>query len=239
MQCSEVEKWIEPLIDNEISSLLKRDVETHVGECQSCCRILENSRILKNVLKNSLPLLSPPSRLDVSVTEAFYRRQKKRESNKTATWGSAIFRRVVIPKPIFALFAVFIAALLGLAFQLGRVSVSPVQSPTLAKDFSELSQKESDESAAPPAKIIEVPVTKVVERPVIKEKIVTRYIYVNKRNEKNNQIKSVRNNSQTDNSELSGSIAENGYITQTSLKGFQPMEKIKTRVARGDKTNER
>ena len=225
MQCNEVEKWIESLVDDEITWRLKKDVETHVGDCRSCERILQNTRTLKNVLRNSLPLISPPGRLDANVMKAFYSAREKRAATKTPTWRSAFFQRVDIPKPIAALLTVLIAALLGLAFQLGRVSVSAAQ-------------KVSD-TPAPLAQIIGIPVTKVVEVPVIKEKLVTHYVYVNKQRNDDNQIKSIRGNPQTDNLELNSSIAENGYITQTNLKGFQPTAEIKIGVRKGGKDNER
>ena len=237
MQCNEVEKWIGPLVDDEVGSLLKKEVETHVGHCRSCGRLLENARALKSVLRNSLPPLSPPSRLDAKVMGAFHSAREKREAGKTGAWRGAIFQRAGIPKPVFAILAVTIAASLGSAFLLGRASISLAQSPASTEVLSE--HEKVSVGADPPAKIIEIPVTKVVEIPIIKEKIITRYIYVNKQNKENDQIKSVRDNPQTDTLELNVSIAENGYITQTSLKGFQPTAGIKIGVQKGGKDNEK
>jgi hypothetical protein len=183
-------------------------------------------------------LLSPPNRFDASVKQAFHRNQEKRESDKKIYWGSMIFRQFVISKPVFALFAVLITALLCLAFQLGRVSVLPAQLPALAKNSDEVPQKVSAE-LAPPTKVIEVPVTKIVKVPVIKEKVITRFVYFKGRNYKKNEIKNIEDKSQSDNFKLINSVAENGYMTQTSLKGFKPKSEIKMEITKQSKAYEK
>lgn len=238
MLCSEIEKWIESLIDDELDLPFKKNVEAHVTGCRSCERIFEGAQRLRNVLKNSLPVVSPRNGLDDSVMDAFYRKQAEREASKPTAWRRGVFSLIAIPKPAFAVLTIIFATLLGLGFQLGRISVAPAQSLIAVKQADESLLQTSDQSA--PVKIVEVPLTKIVEVPVVKEKVVTRYIYLNKLNHKRIEVKSKRqNNSQLDNLAIKNSIAEDGYITQTSLKGFQPMSEIKVGIVKGGKENEK
>jgi hypothetical protein len=68
--------------------------------------------------------------------------------------------------------------------------------------------------------------------PVVKEKIVTRVVYVNKQPGKENSIKAGSAKSKPDNFALNSSVNENRYSTQVNLKKFQPIAEMKVKITK-------
>lgn len=239
MQCVEVEKLVNWLVDDELESSVKRSVKDHLGECHSCRRVFESMQAVRGTLKNYLPPIAPPSRLDALVMEAFYSKQKQPASSTPQSWLQTIFGRLAIPKPAALTFAtVVFAALFGFAFQLGRISATDIQM-TMPADSSAMLQTPPFDKISPVA-AAETPAVKIVEVPVVREKIVTRFVYLNKRRGERSEVKTARSNPPPPNESLmNDSIAENGYLTQTNLKGFQPVSNIKTSIIKGGTTNEK
>jgi hypothetical protein len=237
MQCVEVEKFVNRLVDDELDLPVKKSVQAHLDECRSCERFFENTQSVGGILRNCLPPIAPSSRLDALVMEAFYSKQKQPISNAPQSWLHMIFGWFVIPRPIaFAFTAVIFAALLGLTFQLGRISATDVQM-TMPTDNSAALQMQP--SVKIPPVVAETPAIKIVEVPVIREKIVTRFVYLNKQSGDKNAFKTARSNQQSNELLMNDSIAENGFLTQTKLKGFQPVSKIKTTIIKGGNTDEK
>ncbi len=238
MQCIEVEKLVNRLIDDELEFQVRKSVEAHLDDCHSCKRVFERTQGIGGILKDFLPPVAPSNRLDALVMEAFYSKQKQPVSNAPQSSRlHTIFGWLAIPRLVSLAFATIIfAALLGLTFQLGRISATDVQITMPTGSLAGLQTQPSDKISLV---IPETPAIKIVKIPVVREKIVTRFVYLNKRIGEKNEIKTNRNNSQTNELLMNDSIAENGYLTQTSLKGFQPVSKIKTMVIKGGITNEK
>jgi hypothetical protein len=237
MQCVEVEKLVNRLVDGELELANKRSVEVHLNKCRSCKRVFENTQAIGGILKRHLPPVAPSSRLDAIVMEAFYSKQKQRTTNAVQFWRHTIFGWLVIPRPVaFAFATVIFAALLGFAFQLGRISATDIQITMPTDNLADAQTQPYDK--VPPL-VAENPAVKIVEVPVVREKIVTRFVYLNKRSDTKNAVKTAANNPPSNEFSMNDSIAENGYLTQTSLKGFQPVSKIKTTVIKGGNTNEK
>lgn len=237
MQCSEVEEFVNRLIDDELELPVKKSMQSHIDECHSCKRVFENTQSVGGMLKSWLPSVAPSSHLDALVMEAFYSKQKQHISNAPQSWLHKIFGWFVIPRPVAVAFAaVIFAALLGFTFQLGRNSATDVQM-TMPMDNLTALQTQPSDKILPVA--LETPAIKIVEVPVVREKIVTRFVYLNKRSGEKNAVKTARSNQQSNELSMNDSIAENSYLTQTKLKGFQPVSKIKATIIKGGNTDEK
>jgi hypothetical protein len=113
----------------------------------------------------------------------------------------------------------------------------------MMKAFSErqeetLSFAPSEAINLPSAKISEEnqlspTITKIVEVPVVREKIITRVVYLDRNKQNGIQAKRI-NPKLPGNIALNNSIAENGYLTQINLEGFQPASEITTTVIKGE-----
>ena len=101
---------------------------------------------------------------------------------------------------------------------------------SISDEFAENVEKST------PAKIVEVPVIqeKIVKVPVIKEKVVIKTVYVN--GNKENEIRSTV--PAKNGFALKNSVEDNGYLTQTNLKGFQPVSEFKLKISKKEKENE-
>ncbi len=229
MQCTEIEKLIDPLVDNEISSLLRNDVERHIDDCMACGEYYANAKYIRRSLRAALPTVAPSDEVDAFVRNVFHRTHKRIEVEKKGPTRTGIFPQVFIPRPVGAVSFVVLVALLGMAFELGRMWASHADSSI------------PDMSATPaPTQLVERPVfiEKTVEVPIVKEKVVRRILYSNGKSHRN-VGKDRRIDRLPVNDILNSSVAENGYLTQTSLKGFQPVSKIKPTIIRGDKNHEK
>jgi hypothetical protein len=232
MQCIEVEKWIEQFVDDELGFLFKKDVEAHINECRSCERILTSIQKVRGLIKHSLPVISPSAQMDARVFEAFNRKHKKNKANLPLLWLNKIFGGLAVSKPAFALAMILFAFGLGLAFQVGRITATDVN---LTVDLRELSSPPS--KIALPVELKEESQIQAEETPVIRERVVTRVVYVDSQKNKEIKVKSRQAKSGSDKFTLNNTIAEDGYLTQANLSGFKPTSEIKTTIIKGDKTD--
>jgi hypothetical protein len=107
---------------------------------------------------------------------------------------------------------------------------------------------------APPASPEIIEQTKIVEVPVIRERIVTRVVHVERQRRtadlpaRNPALfssrKDLRRNFPNSNPKdtaiaMKGSVAQNGYLTRIDLTGFQPTNGMNARVVREVKNDEK
>jgi hypothetical protein len=243
MKCIEVEKQIYSLLDGEVSFVNREKVEHHLKECQLCGQIHEKLRAVDELLMKSVPV-PDPKRMDESVMNAFYLRQgKKQEIRENVYWWTALSKLNLIPKTAMALAALLFVVSVGLAFQLGRITATDIQVglPQI-EQISQQALKENNvfTSHVETASNIknEVPVTKFIRIPVIKEKIVNRVVYVHKpqKIERENSIPSVM--SDRNNLALKNSMRKNEFLTEANLKGLQVISDSKTRIIKRGETDE-
>lgn len=240
MNCIKTEEKFDALLDGRLSDLEKQEVETHLKTCDACRLGFENLRAISQTLKQN-SAVSAPARLDQKVFSAFEAFHNVKAANTTikptekAVW-------LGIPRFVLAAALAFFALSVISAFQIGRMSATGGEIADTAsqekKDSSkDLAENNSEKSA--PEKIVEVPVIreKIVEVPVITEKIVIRTVYVNK--PKENAEKPDSTVPGQNNFALKSSVAENGYLTQTDLRGFQPVSEIKTKITKRSIENEK
>jgi hypothetical protein len=244
MKCINIEQKLSELLDGELSSPEKATVETHLESCDSCRNSLANMQLISGNIKQNLAV-SAPSLLDENVMNAFknFYSEKLAEvtTEKPQTQKIGWFG---IPKFAFAA-ALLLFGLVGFtAFQIGKISASEVSiiSPEIKANetVNDLPSKVVAENKEPnvendeKTKIIEIPVIKekIVEVPVIKEKIVTRTIYVDREKTEKKENVTRPSFNRNDDVAMESSINENGFVTQTNLKGFQPVSDLKVKITK-------
>ena len=227
MNCEEVNLVIEEFHDGLLESDLQTQIEKHLANCLSCQLTVAQFEAVKKLLKKtSIPAPSP--NLSQGLMEAF--QAQHQQSAKSLVWWQKIFAgSVSIPKPILA-GALFLMAfsIIG-ANLIGRnSSISNNSLPEAAKSSTSNLSSESSEQT----KIVEVPVIKYIEVPIVKNNVVERVIYVNKplTRKSNRQRNSVSTKNISNNS-----LTQSNNFTQTSLKGFQPLSEIKTKIIKEEK----
>ena len=225
MNCAEAKENIDGLMDGELCNPLDGEVEDHLRMCRLCHEIKEERVLLSAVLRAS-EIVPPSSLLDDRVLNAF---REHHEKKHLRLWYGAIFGTFSIPKPVFAAILVLAVAAPWLAFQIGKINTSTilVPQPVFAVD-------RADPFLGPPRSETK---TVIVEVPVIKEKVVTRTIYVQGSSKKR------RVDSETGSSSnllpSYNSVARRGYYTDLDLKGFQPPAKIGVQIIKEVKPNEK
>jgi len=241
MKCAEFEKQIDFFIDDELSSSLANDVEQHLKECPACEKTFESLQTLRKLIRKDISV-SSSSQLDGRVSEAFSRHH---ENKQKRNWRTFVFGQIVIPRPVFALALLMFTVFTGLAFQVGKMTAKDFGTESPLAETANLSPQMSERNL--PSKTVnesenktsDEPVIKFIEVPVVKEKIVTRIIYVNKQATKENTIKAGSAKSKPNNFPLNSSVNDNRYLTQVNLKQFQPVAEMKVKITKKDENNEK
>jgi anti-sigma factor RsiW len=244
MKCEEVSLLIEELYDDEIDFRLKARVKEHLACCPSCNADFDRIFRLDQLLEKA-PAPPPPSALlDTKLMKAFERHNK--ESLKPPVWWQRIFvGSVSVPKPAFAAILLAIIATITAAIMIER-------NRSVSSEISTHLLASSPIVSTPlPPEIIEKTIT--VEVPVIRERVVTRVVYVERQNSqaiKSQKPLSARNGNDGNkqkqalkevetNLAMNGSVEDGGYVTRANLTGFQPTTELKTRIIQERKPDEK
>ncbi len=225
MNCIETKKNLEALLDNELNDEMKDAVEHHLWICPACCELRERTMSLSNLLQASR-VDSPSAELDKGVMKSF-----KNHYTSSRSWRRIIFGSLVVPKPAFATLLVLAIAGFWLAFQVGKITSTPISMLSPA-----INANESPVQIPAETKIQTV----FFEVPVIKEKFVTRTVYIreskiNKREKRNSSPDPRKSNL----SLYGSTVAENGFFTDVSLKGFQPAAELNAKIIKEVKEDEK
>jgi hypothetical protein len=245
MNCGKVNALIEALHDKALSTNEKAGMEEHLAGCPSCRKKRARLSALSALIqKSSVP--EPSDSLEQNLLQAFSAHHDK--SSKSLVWWRQIFAgSVSIPKPVFAAALIAIAVIVTAANLIGRNAANTLDAETIS---SAQVPVVSAPSASP--EIIEQ--TKIVEIPVIRERIVTRVVHVERQRRtadlpaRNSALfssrKDQRRNSPNSNPKdtfptMNGSVAQNGYLTRIDLTGFQATKGMNARVVRDVKNDEK
>ncbi|MDQ6786334.1 MAG: zf-HC2 domain-containing protein [Acidobacteriota bacterium] len=225
MNCIETKKNIEALLDGELEDEIKDAVEHHLWICAPCRGLREETASLSGLLQTSRIDL-PSAELDRRVMKSF-----KNHRASSWSWRRVVFGAFVIPKPVFATLLILAMAGLWLSFQVGKISSTTISMMSPSVNTNEIPVSMPAETKTQ---------TVLVEVPVIKEKIVTRTVYVrDEKNNKNEKIKSSADSRQSNLPLYGSTVAENGFFTDVSLKGFQPSAEIHARIIKEVKEDEK
>lgn len=222
MNCVETKKSIEALLDGELGNGQRDAVERHLITCVGCCEWKERMLSLSSLLQVNR-VDAPSAELDMRMIKSF----RNYHSVKQSTWQRVVFGAFVIPKPTFAIGLILATAGFWLAFQIGKINSTTLSmtSPVVISNEIPLQTQAKPET-----------LTVFVEVPVIKEKIVTRTVFIR---EQKGKIEKRSNISRANILASSSSVAENGYFTDLNLKGFQPPADIGMRIIKEEKKDEK
>lgn len=232
MNCEEVRALIEALHDGEVGPRGSDQVQAHVSTCAPCRAASERLTALSAVLKRST-VPAPSPELDERVARAF-RRQHARTPPAAPRWWARLFAgSVSIPKPAFAAAVVAVAAALAGATMIGRITSRP------GSEAAGLPAHQPAAHAAAPPRLVEV--TKIVEVPVVREKVVTRTVIVSRGRDRVGKVRRQEPAPARNERELamSGSVSPNGYFTVANLSDFQPAKEMKARVIKEAESREK
>jgi hypothetical protein len=240
MDCERASLLIEEFYDGEIDLHLKSRVEEHIVVCSFCSAEFYKVRSLDQLLEKSSAPPPPSAMLDRKLIEALHQNQKALKS--PAWWHRLFAGSLSIPKPAFAAAVIMGSVAIAGANIIGRYAVT-------SSDVSLIPAVPSLIASTPlPPEIIEK--TKIVEVPVIKERVVTRVVYVERQsNETNNSQKSLlaqdrtggnkqKQNSTKEETNSSINAETSEYVTRGNLSGFQPIAELKTRIIQDTKQDE-
>ncbi len=241
MNCEKVKESIETFHDGAINGASGILVENHLTNCSSCAAELNRLQSLRKLLQNDIAPI-PSAALDRKLMRAFL--EKHERPAKSPAWWSTIFAgSISVPKPAFAAALIVIAAAITAANLIGRNAAvsSGSNTASTAPAFS---------SQMPSPQVIEN--TKIVEVPVIQQRILTRVVYIERPNQaatfktQPNRLASAARNLSATTAKLkkgfssderndsglamNGSVGEKGYFTSGNLTGFQPTAELKTRI---------
>lgn len=206
------------------------EIEKHLETCILCQAELKNVKAIGKTLKRALAI-SAPIHLDEKIMGAFKEFHSAKEPEKLDSEKEEKSRWFGVPRFAFGTAVILFTLATVAAFQIGKMSASDVSvlMPQLQEnkidEFAQITPV-SDEKSVP---------TEIVEVPVIREKIVIRKVYITRGKEKAHRP----NLGAKSGLVLKNSVAENGYLTQTNLKGFQPVSEFKVRISKKEKGNEK
>ena len=231
MNCIDIKENLDAFFDDEIEFAQKRRVEKHLEKCSGCRTELENLQTIRKSVRRN-PQVFAPVFLDAKMIRAFQNfHDEKRAGKSNKKQKSSWFG---IPRFAFAAALILFVLATISAFQLGRMSAGEISvvMPEIKENqnspiIESAEEKQTKDENPAPVKIVEVPVIKekIVEVPVIK----TRTICVEKEN------KTFSNDSAKDNFALKSSVENNGYLTRTDLKDFQPVSEFKLKINKEEK----
>ncbi len=230
--CRRTQDKLSDLLFNALTANQKSHLLAEVKDCEACQThyksLTETLSLFDEAVDAALPKsesywLAYDERLYDSLNDSrALQLQSSPGTTRISFWRRAIRMRVQVPVPALAaaaliLIAIFASLLILRPARTGNASPATAQtiSPPFAGSISSLSEV--------PARIVEVP--------VVREKIVTRIVYVNKK-----QLKETRRNDQfapvEPSEQLLTARAKPLSPARFSLAGFQPIDDVKITVVK-------
>ena len=229
MKCAELEKDIQLLLDDEINSPESRILNAHLKDCHSCRQEFANLRQVRELLKVQ-PAIVPDEAFDNRMLRTIENHRLFQPPAKQSRFASLL----TFPRPIFA--AALFTVGIGLAFLLGRNSVSQIPQPVAdASGKQEVRTVEKLVAADPIEKVVTQTkvITKYIKVPVISEKTVEKKIYFsNSIRPKSNEI--------ADKEKPENVVGKKQSETakQFNLKDLQPVANVTYQIIKKGENNE-
>ena len=227
MKCIDVNALLDA--GHDVSHAL--EIGKHLESCILCQAELKDVKAISETLKRALTI-SAPTHLDEKIMGAFKEFHDAKEAEKLDSERERNSGWFGMPRFVFATALILFALATAAAFQIGKMSAGDVsvlmpqlQENRITGEFAQITPA-SDEKSVP---------IEIVGLPVIRERIVIRKIYITKGKEKTQRP----NLGAKSGLVLKNSVAENGYLTQTNLKGFQPVSEFKIRISKKENGNEK
>ena len=229
MNCVEVGASQEALHDGALDSETMRRVEDHLSACPSCSAELARLRIVSDLLHRiRIPAVS--SSLDVRLMSAFVHKHQQ-PARERFRWSHAFIGSVSIPKPALLMAAVIIAIAILAAVKIGMMTSTPIIVETALPTGASPRPQDGVPGAAEKIRVVEVP--------VVREKVRTVYVDAGHRDggRRQNMLADVSPGGHDP--AMSSSVGEKGYFTRANLLGFVPSSEMRTRIISEVKPNEK
>jgi hypothetical protein len=227
--CRKVEKQIVDLLFDDTDARFKRRLLAEIEGCAYCLGQYQSLSDTLFVFERTTEAALPPgdywpgynatlrARLNAPV-QAIH----EEKAVRAPFWRRLFAARLPVPVPVAAALVVGLIVSSALAFRrvpAGQTSLAP-SSPSTAS-------------------------VRIVEIPVAQEKIVTRVVYVEKKQSaervQRQLLPAVAGTNETTDSTIAGhkTEEETGFFTRANLKGFQPADDMKIRVLKRNNTNDK
>lgn len=238
MKCVEIEKYTEDFANDELDFANRQKIENHLKECRECRREFEELQNARRLLKN-LPAVYASAQFDRRMMKTFQNYRKKQQKKKARmNFRTTVFANFSISKPAFAFGLLALAVFTGSAFQLGRMSAPNI----------EIAEKTINQPAKPNEanqvvqiieKRVEIPVIKIVEVPVYREKLVERVVYKERKAVKSSDKGESRKTDFNFQNTATFIQTDDETFTPINLKDFQPVSEIKINIVKKGEKNEK
>jgi hypothetical protein len=227
------------LFDDYTDELLKEEaiseISEHLADCEPCAFAYKQFHLEQELFERYLHNADKSPVLWKSLQESI-------TPLKAKPWWLSLFEgSISIPKPVLG------AALILIATAFISANVMWKRSVVTTSEIALKPSVQTVDNASQQSEVIEK--TKFVEVPVIKERVVTKIVYIERQKTRSLRSESTvlaltRSNrfiekSVKDNITVSGIPADKGYFTQVDLSQFQPTNETKVRVISEVKGNEK
>lgn len=123
MNCTEVRRDLEALLDNALDEPGRHSIELHLASCHSCRSRLDHLRSLERVLREN-GAINVPASLDRRVLSSFNARHALRETG-ASRWRNVFLRSFRIPAPVFGLFLLTAVGAVAVSYWIGKQNATP------------------------------------------------------------------------------------------------------------------
>ncbi|HEX8491957.1 MAG TPA: hypothetical protein VF658_03890 [Pyrinomonadaceae bacterium] len=226
--CRRIESQLVDLLFNDLDREHKLRLLTEIETCASCMSqylsFSETLTVFDRTAQASLPPESYWPHYTASLHQRLLAPAPTPVTEKIARapfWKRLLTARLPVPAPVAA--ALIVGLIITSALALKDAPTARVVAPRV-----------------PPIETV-----KIVEVPIVKERIVTRTVYVERKHtaERGTRPPSLvaARASEPNDSTLADSKHEDepGFFTRANLKGFQPADDMKLRVIKRNHTNEK
>jgi hypothetical protein len=156
-------------------------------------------------------------------------------ARRAPLWRRALRAELRVPLPVAACALVALLSLLAFA---ARSPSRTQQSKAVAPEtVNALAAQTSDATGAQASDAFAATNVKVVEVPVVRERVVTRVVYVEKKERPGAALAAERERRAREGEQASG--AASSYFTRVDMEDFQPADEMKIRIVRKGKGDEK
>jgi hypothetical protein len=225
--CRRVESQFVDLLFAELEAERKSQLLTEIEHCADCMGQYQSLSDTLFIVEQTHAAATPPEhywpRHNAALRERLLRPEPAAKLNRSVTasfWKRLLTAKLPVPVPVAATLIIGLVLTSALAFRRAPVAATP-------------------SAPAPPASV------KYIEVPVVQEKIVTRTVYVEKKQakerERRESLPEVAGLSESNDRLMAGSKHEDeaGFFTRANLKGFQPADDMKIRVLKRNNTDDK
>jgi len=224
--CRKLENSLVDLVFDELETDEKQYLLAEIESCVGCLREYRTMTETLLVFDQSVEASSPDESFWPQHHAALRQRLETdalpAKTKRTSLWKRLLTAKLPVPVPVAAVIAIMLLTSSVIALRQSKVEVIPAAPQAL--------------SATTTPEIIEVP--------VIREKIVTRTVYVEKSARQNNRMLPQATVAPRDEYSLTArnSLRESGQgnlFTHVNLTDFQPPDEIKIRIIKRGNTDEK